>query len=132
MLLLQKDLESTVNGKFVDTSLSETLYQLILLGQSKRASKVKSDFKVPDKRYWWIKIKALVQMKDWPALDKLAKEKKSPIGYEPFVEECMQAGAMDEAERYIPKVVDLNTRANLYQAIGNQAAAEATRKLIKQ
>jgi hypothetical protein len=36
-------------------------------------------------RWWWIKLKALVEMKDWEGLDAFAKSKKSPIGYEPFV-----------------------------------------------
>lgn len=33
----------------MDVSLTDTLYKLIVLGQSKRASKIKSDFKVPVK-----------------------------------------------------------------------------------
>lgn len=36
-------------------------------------------------RWWWIKLKALVELKDWEGLDAFAKSKKSPIGYEPFV-----------------------------------------------
>ena len=38
-----------------------------------------------DRRFWWIKIKALARNKDWEGLEAFAKSKKSPIGYEPFV-----------------------------------------------
>lgn len=36
-------------------------------------------------RWWWLKLKVLVELKDWEGLDAFAKSKKSPIGYEPFV-----------------------------------------------
>ena len=80
LIHIQRDLEASVEGKFIGLSLGETLFQLIILGQSKRASKLRSDFSVPDKRWWWIKIKAFASVKDWPALEKFSKEKKSPIG----------------------------------------------------
>lgn len=118
LLLLQKDLETSLGGQFIDTSLSDTLSKLIILGQSKRASKIKSDFKVPDKRYWWIKIKALAQIKDWVSLEKFAKEKKSPIGYAPFAALCIEAGALREAEKYIPKIQDAVEKIEFYVRIG--------------
>lgn len=33
-------------------------------------------------RFWWVKLRALVEVRDWETLEKLAKSKKSPIGYE--------------------------------------------------
>ena len=33
-------------------------------------------------RFWWLKIDCLAGMSDWTELDKFAKSKKSPIGYE--------------------------------------------------
>lgn len=35
----------------------------------------------PD-RFWWVKLRALVEVRDWDNLEKLAKSRKSPIGYE--------------------------------------------------
>jgi hypothetical protein len=35
--------------------------------------------------FWWLKLKALAELKDWDGLETFAKSKKSPIGYEPFV-----------------------------------------------
>ena len=47
-----------------------------------QANKLKKEFKVPDKRFWWIKVKALAESRNWVELDRFAKSKKSPIGYE--------------------------------------------------
>jgi hypothetical protein len=33
-------------------------------------------------RFWWIKVKALAQSRNWPELEKFAKSKKPPIGFE--------------------------------------------------
>lgn len=38
-----------------------------------------------DCRWWWLKLKALAESKDWDGLEAFAKSKKSPIGYEPFI-----------------------------------------------
>lgn len=67
--------------KFYGSSLSDTIYWCILEGQDKRAHKLKSEFKVPDTRYWWIRIKALAERRRWDDLEKFANSKKSPIGY---------------------------------------------------
>jgi hypothetical protein len=32
-------------------------------------------------RFWWVKIGALAEMRKWDELEKLARSKKSPIGY---------------------------------------------------
>jgi hypothetical protein len=64
---------------FSGLSLSDTIYNCILIGD-KSESKLKSDFKVPDKRYWWIKIAAYAKLEKWDKLEKFSKQ-KSPVGY---------------------------------------------------
>jgi hypothetical protein len=32
-------------------------------------------------RFWWLKLRALVEMRDWEELEQFARSKKSPIGY---------------------------------------------------
>ncbi len=118
LLLLQKELESTLGSKFVGQSLSDTLYNLVLLNQAKRVAKIKSDFKVPDRRFWWLKVRALAQLGDWISLEKFAKEKKSPIGYAPFVDVCLKANRLEEAEKYIPKIQEVNQRVDYWIRIG--------------
>ena len=53
LLALQQQLENEAGGKtkFFGLSVNETIRACLLNGLSKRADKVKSDFKVPDKRF---------------------------------------------------------------------------------
>ena len=48
----------------------------------KVAEQLRKDFKVPDKRFHWIKVRALAESRNWLELERFAKSKKSPIGYE--------------------------------------------------
>lgn len=41
---------------------------------------------VPDKRFWYVKVKALAASGQWEALRQFANEKKSPVGYKPFAQ----------------------------------------------
>lgn len=53
LLVFQQQLEqdSAASGKtFVGLSVNETIRQCILAGMDKKAEKVRSEFKVPDKR----------------------------------------------------------------------------------
>lgn len=68
-------------------------------------------------RFWWVKLRALVEVRDWENLEKLSKSKKSPIGYEPFVEECIKARQYQEASKYILKC-DPPVRPMLFVKIG--------------
>lgn len=70
---------------FAGLTLAETISQLLGDGFNKRAERVRADFRVPDKRWWWLKLKALAATQNWEGLEAFAKSKKSPIGYEPFV-----------------------------------------------
>ncbi|KAI8327280.1 Vps16, C-terminal region-domain-containing protein [Choanephora cucurbitarum] len=103
LLQFQLQLEKDTQQSFTGLSTSETIYKCTVLGQHNKASKIKTDFKIPDKRFWWVKLRALVEVRDWENLEKLAKTKKSPIGYEPFVEECIRARQYQEASKYILK-----------------------------
>jgi hypothetical protein len=53
LLTFQQQLEKESDGKiiFFGLSVNETIRTCLLNGMSKRADKVKSDFKVPDKRF---------------------------------------------------------------------------------
>ncbi|KAG0268380.1 hypothetical protein DFQ27_006874 [Actinomortierella ambigua] len=123
LLQTQQQLEKEFSQPFIGLSLSSTLYKLVTLNVN-RATKVRGDFKVPDKRFWWIKLRALVEIRDWDGVAVLAKSKKSPIGYEPFVEECVKAMQFNEAAKYILKC-DPQVRAGLFLKIeAFQEAAE--------
>jgi hypothetical protein len=125
LLLLQKELEVSLGGKFVGSSLSNTLYRLILMGEHKRVLKIKNEFKVPDKRYWWLRIKALAEAHEWTELEQFSKEKKSPIGYAPFAEVCLQANKLDEATKYVRKITEPDQRARYWARLGQWSEAVA-------
>ena len=139
LLTFQQQLEHETDGKvaFFGLNLNETIKTCILNGLAKRADKIKSDFKVPDKRsvqpgplplmsaercgvthrFWYLKLYALTAARDFEGLDAFAKAKRSPIGYEPFVHHLVEAGHATEAVAYVARC-DSPKRAELYVACG--------------
>jgi vacuolar protein sorting-associated protein 16 len=77
-----------------------------MLGDSKQADKMRSEYKIPDRRYWWLRIQVLSDQFQWDELEKFSKSKKSPIGYEPFVELCLAKQNVVESKKYLPKCSD--------------------------
>ncbi|KAF9940767.1 hypothetical protein BGZ65_006160 [Modicella reniformis] len=126
LIQVQAQLEKEYGELFTGLSISSTVYKLITINQSTRANKVRSDFKMPDKRFWWIKLRALVEIRDWEGVAAFAKFKKSPIGYEPFVEECVKARQFTKVGEYILKC-DPHLRAGLFLKIEayNEAGEQA-------
>ncbi len=102
LITLQKQLETEYEREFLNKSLVDTIYNLIFIGQGSRANKVKSEFKLSEKRFYWIKLRALVARRQWDELQEWAKSKKSPIGYEPFYYQCLAAGSKRCAEFFLP------------------------------
>ena len=70
------------SGSYTGLSVNETMFRLIRSGYSKRAAKVQSEFKVPEKTYWWVRLRALVAARLWGELEEVGKNRKSPIGWE--------------------------------------------------
>ncbi|KJA15614.1 hypothetical protein HYPSUDRAFT_1068261 [Hypholoma sublateritium FD-334 SS-4] len=119
LLTFQQQLEHETDGKvtFFGLNLNETIKTCILNGLTKRADKIKSDFKVPDKRFWYLKLHALTVARDFEGLDAFSKAKRSPIGYEPFVHHLVETGYAAEAVAYVARC-DSPKRAELYVACG--------------
>lgn len=89
--------------QFYGLSVHDTIKQLLNIGDIKQADKLKSEYKVPDRRYWWIRIQVYADHFQWDELEKFSKSKKSPIGYEPFVEVCLKHNNITEAKKYLTK-----------------------------
>ena len=91
---LDKDLAD--HSEFLGLSLNETVYRLVRGGYGKRAQKIQSEFKMPEKTFWWLRLRALVAKRDWGELEEIAKIKKSPIGWEVrkskshYLDKCLQ------------------------------------------
>ncbi|KAH7345376.1 vacuolar assembling/sorting protein VPS16 [Rhizoctonia solani] len=108
---LEKDLEGRV--EVVGLSVNATIRVCLMNGQPKKAEKVRGDWKVPDKRFWYIKLYALTELRDWDGLEHLAKSRRSPIGYEPFVTHLISQGHLKQAASYVPRC-DAPKRVELY------------------
>ncbi|VEN47400.1 unnamed protein product [Callosobruchus maculatus] len=103
----QKEHEEKVpsaKNKLLDKSVNATCRALLEINELKLAEKFRNEFKIPDKRYWWLRISCLAQQNDWTELEKFSKLKKSPIGYAPFVDVCLDNNNRQEAMKYLPRV----------------------------
>ncbi|KAI0395339.1 vacuolar protein sorting-associated protein [Xylariaceae sp. FL0594] len=130
---LDRDLAATDSSSFFKgLSVNETVYKLIHLGYSNKAKRIQTEFKVPGKVAWWIRLRALVAKRDWQEIEEIAnKNKKSPIGWEPFFNLILQAGNARLASSFIPKCHNLEPGAaiTMYEKCGMRvrAAEEAVR-----
>ncbi|KAG2459302.1 VPS16 protein, partial [Polypterus senegalus] len=123
LLKFQRKLQDETDKPYVDRSLHDTVYSLLLEGSHRHAEQLYKDFKIPDKRYWWLKISALAEKNDWEELEKFSKSKKSPIGYLAFVEVCVKHQNKYEAKKYVSKVTpELKVKAHLLVGEVEQAA----------
>mmetsp|Transcript_16747 Transcript_16747/g.54755 ORF Transcript_16747/g.54755 Transcript_16747/m.54755 type:complete len:834 (-) Transcript_16747:45-2546(-) len=128
LLRAQAELERETSrpmGTFINLSLADTILALIQSGNVKAASKLKSEFKVSEKHWCWMQLRALVAKKDWEALDKLCLDRKPPIGYVPFVQLCIEAGAPKHVlAPYIAKLPEPSARVEYYKLAGLTREAE--------
>ncbi|KAF5302481.1 hypothetical protein FQR65_LT08571 [Abscondita terminalis] len=104
LLKYQRSLEDKINESIVGKSVHDTCKRLLELKDIKEAEKVRYNYKIPEKRYWWLRIQCLADAGDWIELEKFSKSKKSPIGYAHFVDLCLQKNMQSEAIKYLPKV----------------------------
>nr|CAD7573986.1 unnamed protein product [Timema californicum] len=117
LLKYQNTLEDKFRREFVGLSLHDTVHLLLMLHEVKLAEKLRAEYKVPDRRYWWLRILSLAALSEWSELDKFAKTKKSPIGYEPFVDVCLKYDKRSEAQKYLTRVKD-DLKVKYYLKLG--------------
>ncbi|KAL9096876.1 MAG: hypothetical protein Q9165_000840 [Trypethelium subeluteriae] len=131
LIRVQKALDNELDVHLSGLSINETIFELIRIGSIKRAQKIQSEFKVPDKTYWWIRLRALVAKRDWTELEEISKNKRSPIGWEPFFNDILSAGNTRLASVFIPKCTSLpvTERIEMWLKCGFvvKAAEEASR-----
>ncbi|KAF8057673.1 VCL1 [Scenedesmus sp. PABB004] len=121
----------TGQALFVGLPLADTVGLCLRLGHARAAAGLRKSFGVPEPRWYWIKLRALAAAHDWDALDAWLGEKRSPIGWEPFVREATAAGAPREAlARLISRAPDCRAKADAFEAAGcPREAAEVAAKL---
>ncbi|KAJ3441990.1 vacuolar protein sorting vps16 [Anaeramoeba flamelloides] len=129
---LTKKKKINFNIDIYGLSVSETLIQLIKLDQKKFIELIRKEFKIPEQRYWWLKITTLAQENRWDDLKKFSNQ-KSPIGYIPFFQICCDHNNLFQAEFYISKIPDIHTRFESYIQIKKfKMAAKIAVKLNNQ
>lgn len=102
----QKSFEEKYSRTFQGLPLHDTVRELLVLGDIKSAEKIRSDYKMSDKHFWYLRIEILSSHYQWEELERFSKSKKSPVGYEPFVDVCLKAKNVNEARKYIIKCRD--------------------------
>ncbi|KAH8987853.1 vacuolar assembling/sorting protein VPS16 [Lactarius akahatsu] len=127
LLAFQQTLEKETTDRieFFGLSVDETIKKCLLNGMSKRADKLKSDFKVSDRRFWYLKLHALTATRDFEGLETFSRSKRSPIGYEAFVRHLVEKGHAKEAVSYVqrcdgPKRVDLYVECGEWVMAGKE------------
>jgi vacuolar protein sorting-associated protein 16 len=80
------------------------------------ADKIARKFRLPEKRLWHIKVKALSESGQWPQLRILSDSKaKPPIGYKPFAMAAIRGGQnVGEIMRYVDRVSGSEERYELF------------------
>lgn len=117
--------------KFVGFSVNETMFKLVRLGAIKRAQKIQSEFKVPEKAFWWVRLRALVAKRDWTELEELSKLKRSPIGWEPFFNEILGAGNTRVAALFVPKCTTLGHKERVEMFVKCGMVGKAAEEALK-
>ncbi|KAJ5075261.1 vacuolar protein sorting vps16 [Anaeramoeba ignava] len=117
ILQLQKKYESDYRGQFIGLTITQTIDKVVTNKDLKEAEKLYKKFVVPQKKFWWIVIRALARARHFSLLLEFSK-KKSPIGYEPFVQVCVQNFAPQEAEQFVDKISDLYLRGRYFARLG--------------
>lgn len=125
LLEQQVKLEEEFNRPYIDLSLHQTIHRLIVDDRMKQAETLRKMFKVPEKRFWCLKINALAESGQWAELDKFSKSKKPPVGMEAFVEACMKYNNPYEARKYLPRVQPENRVRCLLRTGQMKEAADA-------
>ena len=132
LIRIQDDLDRDIgDSHFSGLSLNETLNRLIKTGYVKRATSIQADFRVPDKTWWWIRLRALVAKRDWGEIDEIGKQRRSPIGWEPFFNEVLGAGNTKLASSFVHKCTGLTAQERAEMWVKCGMLARAGEELVK-
>jgi Vps16, C-terminal region len=70
---------------------------------------------VPDKRLWYLRVRALAASGQWSALKQLSVERKSPIGYRPFAAAALEhKQPRFEVEHYAERITQTDERCVMF------------------
>ncbi|KAL8674990.1 MAG: hypothetical protein Q9168_000584 [Polycauliona sp. 1 TL-2023] len=131
LIRVQASLDHDLDGHYAGLSLNETVLRLIRTGYGKRAAKLQSDFKIPEKTWWWLRLRGLVANRDFGELEEVSKQRRSPIGWEPFFNEVMGSGNQKLAGLFVPKCTGLSAQERSEMWVKCGMIAKAGEELVK-
>ncbi|QLG71793.1 hypothetical protein HG535_0C01420 [Zygotorulaspora mrakii] len=123
--IFQETLTANLGSSFSDLTLDQTLSKLIEMRQEKHTQSLIKKFKVNEKKFYHIKIGALVEKKMFNDLYQFAISKKSPVGYEPFYKCLMRKGYKGEASIYISLISTISYGEKIEMYVKCKAFEEA-------
>ncbi|KAK7237096.1 vacuolar protein sorting (Vps) complex subunit [Aureococcus anophagefferens] len=108
---------------FLDMSVTESIYNLIALGASQTslgttlqsdALRIQRRFRVPDRRFCHIKVKALAASGQWAQFHAFAVERRPLIGYRPFILALVNCNQpTSKVLKYVDRVQSVDERFSL-------------------
>lgn len=131
LIRVQASLDHDFDAHYSGLSLNETILRLIKNGYGKRAAKLQSDFKIPEKTWWWLRLRGLVARRDFGELEEVSKQRRSPIGWEAFFNEVLSTGHQKVAALFVPKCTGLSAQERSEMWVKCGMIAKAGEELVK-
>lgn len=131
LIRVQASLDHDLDAHYSGLSLNETILRLIRSGYGKRAAKLQSDFKVPEKTWWWLRLRGLVAQRNFGELEEVSRQRRSPIGWEPFFNEVLGAGNQKIAGLFVPKCTGLSAQERSEMWVKCGMIEKAGEELVK-
>lgn len=123
--IFQETLSSSLGDDFLGKTLDQTLFKLIEMRQQRHVQALIKKFKINDKKFYHLKIRALVAKKMFDDLYQFAITKKSPIGYQPFYDYLIQQGHNGEASIYVSMIASISYERKMEMYLKCKAYQEA-------
>ena len=119
LLKCQTAFEDKLGQRFTGMTLKQMVGNLLSLGELKHAEKLKSDFKMNEATFAWLRVKAMARNRQWADLKKYAKQKRMPLSISNVIRIVkQQAGEAEAAKLLSEDFVKPDDRFSMYKELG--------------
>ena len=119
LLKAQSNLEEKLGRTFLGQTLHQTMSDLIQYDEIKLADKLKSDFKLTDRRYAWLKLTTWARSHKWNEIRRYAKQKKLIVPMTQVIKLTKQHGGQEAANEFLSEeYLNNEDRYNLLSEFG--------------
>lgn len=132
--IMQKEGSGTGASPLPTKSPRYMLATGLLEGRDQLVSKIQKQYKISDKAFAWIQLRAFSQNKQWSKVADLAR-RSQPLPWDVYADVCATNGRKEEAVMFIKKISSAEQRLNLFQQYeylkeAAQAAADAKNRQL--